>query len=418
MKALDSEEKFAKYFTIERYFTPIEMEYRKSRVQNVGCDFDKVLAKVSDYRKRNMRHLFSSQGESFSFCLTKELNRRVEKINSFWKTIEYLLKSRYEKNLVVDTLISEAYSSSTIEGAYTTHKRTKELIKEKLSPQNKSEKMVVNNYYALKYSDEHIRKPIDKEFILKLHQIVTEGTLDEQKDEGKFRDDRVDILNSKQKVVFSPTGNIKKMHQMIDDLLNYVNDKDDWSEVIDCIYKAMMFHFVYAYIHPHFDGNGRTVRILFTHLLVKCGYDMFRYISLSEVIMERKTDYEKAFVTVERNRLSDGSYDLTYFFYYLTDIMLEGLDRLALRIKGYTAESRMLDVAKKRGIMLSATQKRIIKSVSRSDLPLDTKELSKRLKLSAQTIRKHANRLAEFGIVKRIKSGNRIYFQPNESIWS
>ena len=87
MEIKDSEENFAKNFTIDRYFTPIEMEYRKSRVQNAGCDFDKVLAKVSDYRKRNMRHLFSSQGESFAFCLTKELNRRVEKINSFWKSV-------------------------------------------------------------------------------------------------------------------------------------------------------------------------------------------------------------------------------------------------------------------------------------------------------------------------------------------
>ncbi|SFP68649.1 Fic family protein [Hydrogenimonas thermophila] len=413
MKALDTEEKFAKYFTIERYFTPIEMEYRKSVVQNAGCDFDQVLDKVSDYRKRNIRHLFSSQGESFAFCLTKELNRRVEKINSFWKSIEYLLKSRYEKDLVFDTLISEAFSSSTIEGAYTTHKRTKELIKEKLTPENRSEKMVVNNYYALEYSDEHIRKPIDKDFILKLHQVVTEGTLDKQTDEGKFRDDLVEILDSKQKVIFSPTGDIEKMHQMIDDLLNYVNDEDDWSEVIDCIYKAMMFHFVYAYIHPHFDGNGRTVRILFTHLLVKCGYDMFRYISLSEVIMEKKKDYEKAFVAVERNKLPDGSYDLTYFFYYLTDIMLEGLERLASRITKYTVESRMLDIADKKGIILSLIQKRIIKSIARSSLPLDTKTVSKRLKLSAQTIRKHANVLAEFGIIKKIKNGNKIYFQPN-----
>lgn len=413
MKALDTEEKFAKYFTIERYFTPIEMEYRKSRVQNEGCDFDKVLAKVSDYRKRNMRHLFSSQDESFAFCLTKELNRRVEKINSFWKSVEYLLKSRYEKDLVFDTLISEAFSSSTIEGAYTTHKRTKELIKEKLTPENRSEKMVVNNYYALKYSDDYIRKPIDKDFILKLHQVVTEETLDNGMDEGEFRDDLVEILDSKQKVIFSPTGDIEKMHQMIDDLLNYVNDKDDWGEVVDCIYKAMMFHFVYAYIHPHFDGNGRAVRILFTHLLVKCGYDMFRYISLSEVIMERKKDYEKAFLAVERNKLLDGSYDLTYFFYYLTDIMLEGLDRLASRITKYTAESRMLDIADKKGIILSSTQKRIIKSIARSSLPLDTKTVSKRLKLSAQTIRKHANVLAEFGIIKKIKNGNKIYFQPN-----
>ena len=55
-----------------------------------------------------------------------------------------------------------------------------------------------------------------------------------------------------------------------------------------------MLHFVYAYIHPHFDENGRTVRIFFTHSLVKYGYDSLRYISLSEVIMEKK-DYEKAF---------------------------------------------------------------------------------------------------------------------------
>ena len=412
MSDLKTEKDFRKYFTLENYFTPNEMEYRRSMVQDAGLDFPSIIRGVEKYREKTRKELLDTNGERFYFCFTKELHRRTEAINSFWRTIEYRLQGRYAKKLIFDTLVSEAFSSSTIEGAYSTKKRTEELIKKNLSPEDKSEMMIVNNYEGLEYIGKRRRDPLTPEIILELHKIVSDGTLDEPEDEGRFRDGPVDIRDAKQKVIFAPTGNLTKMHSMIEDLISFINDDDDMGEVVDCIHKAIFFHFMYGFIHPHFDGNGRTLRVLFTHLLNVCGYDMFRFISLSEVIMENKKDYEKAYLAVERNLNGNGAYDVTYFIYYITNVMIKGLDRLADRINKYTIEAIMLETIEERGLVLTQTQGRLVRSIARSEVQVDTRTLAKRLKLTEYTIRKHVNYLVDAGVVKKTKVGRKLYFSP------
>lgn len=408
-----TEKEFAKYFTVDNYFTPNEMEYRKSMATERYVDFAGVLRKVENYREKVRRDLFSTSGEKFVFSLTKELHERVERIKSFWRTVEYVLQGKYAQKLIFDTLISESFSSSTIEGAYSTKKRTIELISKSLLPEDKSEKMIVNNYHGMEYLSKRTDLDLTRETILELHKIVSSGTLDDAKDEGVFRNGAVDIMDGKQKVVFSPTGDIAKMYMMIGDLIDFVNDSDEFSDVVDCAYKAMLFHFVYGFIHPHFDGNGRTLRALFTHILVKCGYDMFRFISLSEMIVENRKEYEKAYLAVERNKMPDGTYDVTYFFYFITNMMIKGLDTLSERVHQYTTESIMLDKASNQEMELTETQKRIIRTIAKSKIQIDTEMLSKRLKLTKYTIRAHVNFLVDIGIVKKIKAGRKYYFKPD-----
>ncbi len=409
-------EEYAKKYTIEMYMTPKEIEYRSSIIEQNGLNFNDLMKMISEYRKKNRHILLESNGRCFSYTMTKELRKRIEKINGFWRTVEYMTQTVFAKNLIMDTLIAEAYHSSTIEGAHTTYKRTEELIKEKLSPKDRSEQMVVNNFHGLEFAEKE--KKIDIDFLLKLHKIVTENTLEQREDEGKFRNGPVDIRNAQQKVIFSPVANIKTMRSMLDDMLSFVNEEDDFKQPVECIVKAMTLHFLYGFIHPHFDGNGRTLRILFTQLLIGCGYDMFRYITLSEIILEERKEYEKAFIDVERNKVDSNTYDLTYFFYFLTDIMLKALDRLALRIEKYTLEDRMKKKIKKLGIVLTPLQERIIRSVVRSQIQMDIKTLAKRLKVSSTTIRKHISVLTDTGLLKRKRIGRSFYYFPNPEIES
>ena len=272
-----------KYLTNDNYFTPKEIAYRKSMIEDSGIDYSTVYDEVMQYRMKKKSHLITLNEQEFTFVKTHKMLHYTDKIKDFWKAHANIIKENYKGELLFDSLLSEAFSSSSIEGAHSTKKRTAEIIKQSLKPMDKSERMIVNNFHAMEFIFENRGAPLNNDFILSLHKMITENTLDETKDEGVFRDGDVDILSATQKVIFSPISNIAKMNKMIEHLYRYVNtiNSDFEDEYIEPLYKAISFHFLYGFIHPHFDGNGRTLRVLFTHLLGSYGYDMFYYISLS-----------------------------------------------------------------------------------------------------------------------------------------
>jgi Fic family protein len=241
--------------------------------------------------------------------------------------------------------------------------------------------------------------------------MISKDTLDEKKDEGIYRDGAVDITTATQKVIFRPTSDIDRMTKMFNQLCIFVNSKNN--DNIEQIYKIISFHFLYGYIHPHFDGNGRTIRVLFTHLLAQNGFDMFYYISLSEIIHlseKRKKEYEKAFIDVEKNNL-----DLTYFIYYMLDVMLESLQLLDDRVFLYFRESIILDKVKDSKTKLTNRQEGILKTIAKNKtaFAMTSKEISSKFKLSSQTVLKDINFLIDFKFLRKKRTGLKIYYELN-----
>ena len=402
-----------KYLTVDRYLTPKKIEYRKKLIIESGCDYDEIYKKVMKYRSKLRKKLINIEGKNFSFVETNLMKENVDKIKNFWRSSAYSFKESYKKELIFDTLLSEAFHSSSIEGAHSTKKRTKEIIKKNLTPQDKSERMIFNNYKALEYIFEHQDKKLDDDFILSLHKMISEDTLNEKKDEGVYRNSGVDIMTATQKVVFRPTSDIQKMKKMIHTLYLYINSNDDdcEAEYIETIYKIIAFHFLYGYIHPHFDGNGRTSRVLFTHLLGQNGFDMFYYISLSEMIYtseKRRKEYEKAFIDVEENDL-----DITYFIYYIFDIMFEALKVLDERVFLYFRESIIFEKVKEQDVKLTKRQENILKLISRNKraFAMTSKEIATRFKLSPRTILKDIRFLLDFKLLRKKQTGLKVYYE-------
>lgn len=413
-----SAKEWMKYLTVDQYYTPKEIEYRKKLIIESGCDYDEVNNKVIKYRNRFKKELISLENESFTFVETHRMKENVDKIKNFWKSSSYSFKESYKKELIFDTLLSEAFHSSSIEGAHSTKKRTEEIIKKQLTPADKSERMIFNNYKALEYIFDNKEQKLDDEFVLSLHKMISEDTLDEKEDEGVYRNSGVDITTATQKVIFRPTSNIEKMMKMINKLYLFINSNNDdcEAEYIESIYKIISFHFLYGYIHPHFDGNGRTLRVLFTHLLGQNGFDMFYYISLSEIIHlseKRKKEYEKAFIDVEENKL-----DLTYFIYYIQDIMLEALQVLDNRVFLYFRESIIFDKVEEESVKLTKRQENILKLIARNKraFAMTSKEIARRFKLSPQTILRDIRFLIDFKLLRKKQTGLKIYYELDINI--
>lgn len=402
----NNERDWLKYLTIDNYFTIFQFEHRRKIIVDSGCDADKILLELLVYREENQNIIFNFEDKNFFITDTFKLRKNIETIKEFWKSFEYNFQTKFSIELLKETLIEEGFYSSTIEGAHSTVKRAKTLASGKSKPKDKSEFMVLNNFKAL-LELENKKEEITNELIFKIHKITVEDTLEEDYNIGCYRTEPNEIINQNGKVIFRPIANIEKMNMMINSLLEFLKD-DEFSKPIDKIYKSIAFHFLFAFIHPFDDGNGRTIRILFTYLLKLYGYDMFYYISLSEIINRKKAkDYYQAFIDVERSDINDkNNFDLTYFFYYMTNVMIEGLKLLKHRINTHLREDIIKNIAIKNHIDLTPRQENIIKVLSNKNntFMITSEELSKKFNVSVRTIQKDLKLLIDFGLIEKIKA--------------
>ena len=91
-----------------------------------------------------------------------------------------------EQSYIINSLMEEAIASSILEGAATTRKAAKEMLRKGRKPRNSAEQMILNNYEAMRFIREKRDASLTKELILEIHRIVTKGTIDEAF-VGKFR---------------------------------------------------------------------------------------------------------------------------------------------------------------------------------------------------------------------------------------
>jgi Fic family protein len=221
-----------------------------------------------------------------------------------------VIPSEEKNRYLISSIMEEAIASSQLEGAATTRKVAKEMLKSARKPRNKSEKMIVNNYLTAKMIKDSKIKKLTPEFILEIHKNIVKDTLEDSTFEGKFRDSN-DIM-----VVDNVTGDIsyhppsyKSVPKLIQEVCNFVNNPSQY--YIHPIVKASILHFLIGYIHPFVDGNGRTARSLFYWYLSKEGYWVIEFMSISRVIIKSPVGYARAYLYTETDEN-----DLTYFINY------------------------------------------------------------------------------------------------------
>lgn len=157
------------------------------------------------------------------------------------------------------------YNSNSIEGNTLTLQETKMVIEEGFTIKGKSLREhfeAVNHQEAIEYvenliSDSYILKESD---ILEVHNLVLQKI--EKDFAGRFRTSGVRISGAN----FVPP-NALRVSDFVTELIDWANNSD-----LDILIKSAVFHHRFVWIHPFFDGNGRTARLLFNLLLMKEGF--------------------------------------------------------------------------------------------------------------------------------------------------
>lgn len=211
---------------------------------------------------------------------------------------------------IISSMIEEAISSSQMEGANTTRKKAKEMIQKEQKPKNKSEQMIMNNFITMKHIVGHKNEAITRENILYIHKLISNRTLADSGDEGRFRDNNEVFIvdHSTSETVHTPPP-ASELEILVKDLCSFCNNES--SNFIHPIVKGCIAHFMIGWIHPFADGNGRTARALFYWYLLKQGYWLTEYLSISRIIKDTKRQYEQAYLYSETDE-NDLSYFITY----------------------------------------------------------------------------------------------------------
>ena len=189
----------------------------------------------------------------------------------------------------VSSLMEESIASSQMEGAMTTTRDAKAMLRNNIRPRDRSERMILNNYRAMMFVKEWTDRQLTPRFIREIHSIVTDGTLDDGY-RGRFRDnDDVVVQDSLSGEVFHQPIPEEQIDPAIRELCDFINDGDD---LLHPLIKGSILHYAIGFIHPFEDGNGRVARTLFYWYGLRSGYRMMEYLAMSRYIRDHKGRYE------------------------------------------------------------------------------------------------------------------------------
>jgi Fic family protein len=302
-------------------------------------------------------------------------------------------KNRY----LVSSNMEEAIASSQMEGAATTRKVAKDMLRKAIPPRNRSEQMILNNFETIRYILDHKEEKFTVEQLLKIHRFMTEKTLDDPDDAGRFRtDDEVVVANGVTDEVVHIPPTHEKIEALMEDVCDFFNG-DDEEIFIHPIVKGIILHFLIGFIHPFVDGNGRTARAVFYWYLLSRKYWLTEYLSISLRIAQSKSQYERAYLYTE----SDEN-DLGYFIAYNLRVMERSYEELRKYIQRKIKEKTQLADYLRLG-ELNERQAQIVKWLNDDPtLSFTVRELRNRFGISNPTAREDVNALVDRGFLRAV----------------
>ncbi len=335
-----------------------------------------------------------------NLCVTSKMLRMCHefdmKFGSFWEA-DNDTQSPEKKYYLSSSLMEEAIYSSKMEGASTTRVVAKEMLRKKKSPQNKAQQMIANNYATIQYIVEHKDEPLTEESLLYVHRLMTEKTLDNPVDAGRFRtNDKVVVADMVEGYIVYTPPSCTDIPEFVETLCDFFNN-DNPRTFIHPIIKGIIIHFMLAYMHPFVDGNGRTARALFYWYMLKENYKLTEYMSISRVISKSKASYEKAFRYTE----NDGN-DMGYFVAYNLRALEISFQQLRDYIQRKQQEKKAANAFMLAGNINQRQALVLQRLTEEPDTIMTVKDVQELFSVSSMTARKDLTDLVEQGYLTEI----------------
>ena len=304
---------------------------------------------------------------------------------------------------LISSIMEEAIASSQMEGAATTREAAKEMLRKKISPRDKSQRMILNNYTTINFIRDHAKERLTPALIMQIHGLMTENALDVPDAAGRLRRDDENIVVGNGitgEIVHTPPP-AECSNEFLDNLCVFFNNENT-DIFVHPIIRAITIHFLVGYYHPFADGNGRTARALFYWYMMKSDYWLVQYLSISRIIKGSKKSYEKAFLYSE----ADGN-DIGYFIQYNMDVLLKSFDALSQYIKRKNNEKKKAEKLMHLG-NLTVRQSQILSlCIENPDIVIVSTDIVGKFGVTPNTAKSDLRKLTEKGYLREISLNGR-----------
>lgn len=314
-----NEEKMIELVAKKEYYSVTDLRYNKKLgIMMSGEQFtefldfkDRLVSELPKLmnplplRSFNSKHIFYAN----NLHMLSVYNEYLRIIVADLMTKQSLLFNRNIEDLIFSRFFSEIEGSLNIENVPTTRKRIAELHR-KANPTDKNDVIIKNMIAAVEYIAKE-KPEFNKENLRKLYSILSKDSLDAElclKEGEYYRHDEVFIDSFEG----APP---KLIDECMESLFSFANDPE-------CIKKHSILlpyicHYYILYVHPYFDFNGRTARMVsfwLSYINDIAGAPLF----MSEAINESKGDYYRA---LTNTRITNN--DLTYFLIYILETSIK-----------------------------------------------------------------------------------------------
>ena len=318
-------------------------------------------------------------------------------------------KDRY----IISSLMEEAIASSLLEGAATTRKKAKELLRSGKLPKTTTEKMIVNNYAVINDIKTLLKEPLTPELLKRLQSTITKDTLENPDGSGRFRNSTENdyhVQDREGNTLHTPCPD-DEIEERINALCKYANEENE-SEFVHPVIKGIILHFWLAYIHPFIDGNGRTSRALFYWYVLKKGYWLFEFLAISRIILKAPAQYANAYLYSE---IDDQ--DLTYFIIFNLKAISLAVEALHVYLAKQQIKLKEGEKLLRQYPGLNHRQHELLNhAISHPDTSYSLEYYKNLYGVVYETARRDLMSLEKEGLLDKIRSGKIHYFLPSKKL--
>lgn len=331
---------------------------------------------------------------------------RIDELKGLWKG-SVKLNPHILNQLKMSVIITSTGASTRIEGARMSDEEVARLIRGlKTKPPKGRDAEEVAGYADLlgRIFDNYKTLKLTEGQIWQFHEILLHFSSKDQSEKGKYKSsDNIVVARDregKEFVLFRPTPPYLVKKEM-DDVLLWTNNALS-KKTSHPILVIANFIFEFLAIHPFHDGNGRLSRALTNLLLLQEGYSYIPYVSLEEIIEDRKEAYYLSLRGAQRLHKTERE-DITTWIIFSLDALLKQAEAARNLLESDEPEQ-----------MLSEKQITVFRLFSAEgesapdrDITLSPKSIFLLLKeaVPLPTIKQALGRLVKLGLIQRIGLG-------------
>jgi Fic family protein len=314
-----------------------------------------------------------------------------------------------KQRFLISSLYEESIASSQIEGAAVTRSIAKEMLRSGRKPRTLDERMIVNNYRTITTLNQLRGEPLTIALLLKIHAILTEGTLDKPDAVGRFRnaDESIMVWDEEDHEPLHVPPHADELPSRLQALCDFANGTESESAdgFIHPAVRAIALHFWLGYDHPFVDGNGRTARALFYWSMLRHGYWLTEYLSVSTILRKKTKQYPRAYLNSE---LDDN--DFSYFLGFHLRVIEESIGAFRDYIAAKRKENQRLKDVVQPAQFNERQQAILRKALAESETRFTYQSHASSHGIVLATARTDLLDLVERGLLRKNASGRRFEF--------